>query len=431
MSKKALSLSELLTSVKELIKEGLPDLYWVIAEIAEAKENQKGHLYLTLVQKQGDRLLAQTKANIWAYEYRNILDKFRSATGEGFKVGMKVMVLVSVEFHELYGMSLVIKDIEPSYTIGDMALKKKAIIERLKAEGLIDRNKSLSLPLVPQRIAIISSPQSAGYEDFVVTLTHNQYGYYFEHKLFASMMQGDEVKTNMIECLNKISACKDDFDLVVIIRGGGSSVDLSCFDDYEIANAVAQCPLPVITGIGHEKDDTVLDIVAHTRLKTPTAVAEFIISGMRAFEEQLIGAFKRVRDLTLEALNTHRQRLQSLSNRLTYSAKTNTTTAFNHLKVLDLRLRQSQRHLIELHLTKLTRFKQAVKHLSPENILQRGYSITYLNGKALKDASTAKNGDVIETRLKVGTLKSIIKNKTKGGKRKDAEYQYDLFSGTK
>ncbi|MCX8070420.1 MAG: exodeoxyribonuclease VII large subunit [Thermodesulfovibrionales bacterium] len=428
MNKNPITLSELLSTVKEIIRQNFPHFYWIIAEIAEAKENQKGHFYITLVEKDDDKVLAQIRANIWAYEYRKLINKFKSATGEGFKVGMKVMLLISIEFHEVYGVSLVIKDVEPSYTLGEMALKKKAILDRLKKEGLIDLNKALSLPPVPQRIAIISSPQAAGLEDFIDQIRNNQYGYYFKYELFPSLMQGAEVEATIIEKFDQILARSEDFDLVVIIRGGGSSVDLSCFDNYEIAKKIANFPLPVITGIGHEKDDTVVDIVAHTRLKTPTAVAEFLISGLRAFEEEILDIFQTIRDLTLKYVNDQNNKLKNLCNKLIYSSKNYTTNALNILQLTEMRLSKSWKYLIDTHSTRLERLEQAIRHLSPENILKRGYSITYLNGKALKSTTTIKDGEIIETRLIDGSFKSVVKNKV-GGNKKVATRQDNLFSG--
>jgi len=426
MVNKPIVLSEFLGIVREVIKQNMPNLYWIIAEISEAKENQKGHFYLTLVEKKDDKVLAQIKGNIWSYEYRKLLTKFKKATGEGFKVGMKVLLLVGVDYHEVYGMSLLIKDVDPSYTLGEMALKKMEIIERLRQEGLIDLNKRLDLPIVPQRIAIISSPNAAGYEDFLKQLTQNQQGYFFYIELFPSLMQGDETETTLINRLNEIEGRTEEFDIVVIIRGGGSTVDLSCFDNYNIAKRVAQFPLPVITGIGHEKDETVLDIVAHTSLKTPTAVADFLLSGSRSFEEEIIKLQQRLKTATTNLINQNNQWLQSISAKFIYLSKNYSTNRLNRIYLIQVRLQKSLVHLIHLHQTRLTNLGQAIRLLSPENILQRGYSITYLNGKIIKDISQIKNGSMIETRLKDGSFQSMVKIKKGGGNKKID--QINLFS---
>ncbi|HIJ59978.1 MAG TPA: exodeoxyribonuclease VII large subunit [Nitrospirae bacterium] len=426
MVNKPIVLSEFLGIVREVIKQNMPNLYWIIAEISEAKENQKGHFYLTLVEKKDDKVLAQIKGNIWSYEYRKLLTKFKKATGEGFKVGMKVLLLVGVDYHEVYGMSLLIKDVDPSYTLGEMALKKMEIIERLRQEGLIDLNKRLDLPIVPQRIAIISSPNAAGYEDFLKQLTQNQQGYFFYIELFPSLMQGDETETTLINRLNEIEGRTEEFDIVVIIRGGGSTVDLSCFDNYNIAKRVAQFPLPVITGIGHEKDETVLDIVAHTSLKTPTAVADFLLSGSRSFEEEIIKLQQRLKTATTNLINQNNQWLQSISAKFIYLSKNYSTNRLNRIYLIQVRLQKSLVHLIHLHQTRLTNLGQAIRLLSPENILQRGYSITYLNGKIIKDISQIKNGSMIETRLKDASFQSMVKIKKGGGNKKID--QINLFS---
>src|SRR5208283_1477158 len=288
ISKSTYSLYELNNIIKSVISDAFAGTFWVIAEIAECKCNQRGHCYLELVEKEADKTIAQIRATIWAYDYRKLSHKFQMATSESFKQGMKILLLAGIAFHEVYGLSLNIRDIDPTYTMGEMARRKAEVIERLKQEGLMDLNKGFSLPLVPQRIAVISSPTAAGYGDFFDQLDRNLYGYTFDHVLFPALMQGQEAEESIISALTKIREQKHRFDVVVLVRGGGSAIDLNCFDSYAIAAHIARCPLPVITGIGHEKDASVADMVAHTRMKTPTAVAEFLISGIRSFEERII-----------------------------------------------------------------------------------------------------------------------------------------------
>ena len=284
-----LKLSELNGLVKKAIGEAFSAPVWVIAEISELKINRNGHCYLVLIEKEvnGDAIIAQAKATIWSYTFRMLQPYFESTTGQQLTEGLKVLVSVSVDFHELYGFSLNIRDIDPTYTLGDMARRRREIIARLQSEGVADMNKELTLPLVPQRIAIISSATAAGYQDFVDQLTNNPGKYHFHLKLFPAIMQGNQAESSIIEALEQIYQYESFFDAVVIIRGGGSQVDLSCFDNYNLAYFVTQFPLPVITGIGHEKDDSIVDLVAHTRLKTPTAVAEFLIGGITRFDQQL------------------------------------------------------------------------------------------------------------------------------------------------
>ena len=284
-----LKLSELNGMVKKAIGEAFTSPIWVIAEISELKTNRSGHCYLNLIEKEenGDAIVAQARATIWSYTFRMLQPFFESTTGQQLTEGIKVLVSVSVEFHELYGYSLNIRDIDPTYTLGDLARRRREIINRLHSEGVAEMNKELELPLVPQKIAIISSPTAAGYQDFIDQLTNNPAGYHFDLKLFPAVMQGNQAETSIISALEQIYLYENFFVAVVIIRGGGSQADLSCFDNYNLAYFITQFPLPVITGIGHEKDDSIVDLVAHTRLKTPTAVAEFLISGVAQFDLHL------------------------------------------------------------------------------------------------------------------------------------------------
>ncbi|HEX8947466.1 MAG TPA: exodeoxyribonuclease VII large subunit [Dissulfurispiraceae bacterium] len=409
-TRQAYSLYELNTLIKSALHRAFPEAYWVTAEIAECKCNQRGHCYLELVEKADDKTVAQVKANIWAYEYRKLSQKFQAASGETLNPGMKIMLLVSVTFHEVYGLSLNVKDIDPTYTLGEMARKRKEIIERLRKEGIMDLNKSLSLPLVPQKIAVISSPTAAGYGDFFDQLGGNPYGYAFAHVLFPALMQGQEAEKSILAALERIGRCAHLFDVAVIIRGGGSVVDLSCFDSYALASCIARFPIPVITGIGHEKDDTIADMVAHTRMKTPTAVAEFLISGLMSFEETLMDIRDRVRTRVERALKDEHYRLHAVARRLAFVPA---VVASLHNRLIALRgdLKGHVRQLIQKEDGRLGRMEQAVKLLDPENVLRRGYSITRCNGKVLKDASKVKKGAVLATRLHKGTVTSIAGQK--------------------
>ncbi|HYQ48581.1 MAG TPA: exodeoxyribonuclease VII large subunit, partial [Thermodesulfovibrionales bacterium] len=408
MDKQALSLSQLNGLIKTAITDTLPDMYWVTAEIAEIKLNQRGHCYLELVEKEDQTTIAQIKATIWAYEYRSISSKFQKATNEPLSRGMKILLLAAVTYHEVYGLSLNIRNIDPAYTIGEMARKKKEVIERLRKEGIIDRNKLRELPLVPQRIAVISSPIAAGYGDFSSHLDANCYGYRFVHILFPALMQGNEAEISIIRALDGIRKRRSDFDLAVIIRGGGSSVDLSCFDSYELSSAVAAFPLPVVSGIGHEKDDTVVDIVSHTRMKTPTAVAEFIISGMRAFEEIVLGIETRIVNRAEEMLKDEKHRLSSLAQQLSLVPYRLKSVHLNRLLLLQKDMKGHVRQLFHAQKNRLENMQQAVRHLDPAQVLRRGYSITRHKGKVVKDASTLKSGVMIETTLHKGTVASIV-----------------------
>jgi exodeoxyribonuclease VII large subunit len=407
MNNRVFSLYELSAAVKSVIDDAFSGACWVTAEIAELKCNQRGHCYLELVEKDDDRIIAQIKANIWAYEYRKLSLKFQGATGESVRPGMKILFLAVVNFHEVYGFSLNIKDIDPTYTLGEMARKRKEIIERLRKESLLELNKSLPLPLVPQRIAVISSPTAAGYGDFFNQLDHNQYGYQFMHILFPALVQGADAGESVAAALRKIRRHRHLFDVTVIIRGGGSTVDLSCFDNYELAARIAKFPMPVITGIGHEKDDTVADIVAHTRLKTPTAVAEFLVSGIRGFEENITGRQNRINARASKLLQNMSNVLHSLARHLSYIPGRAVAGRLHKLMLVQSNLRNVATQRIQKEGYALDRMEQASRLLDPVNILKRGYSITRHAGKVLKDSSEVGKGAIIDTTLYKGSIVSV------------------------
>ena len=311
-----LTLFELNERIKNALTDAFPSQVWVVAEISELKENSAGHCYLELIEKKGDEIIARARATIWSYTFRMIKPYFETTTGRSFSHGIKILVRVSVEYHPSFGLSLNIKDIDPVYTVGDMALQRKEIVNRLQNEGVFDMNRELQLPLVPQKIAVISSATAAGYQDFMNQLETNEFGFRFYTKLFQAVMQGAEAVPSIIRALEKIYRYEDFFDAVVIIRGGGATADLSSFDSYDLAFHITQFPLPVITGIGHEKDDTIVDLVAHTRLKTPTAVAEFFINGMERFYEKLLQLESDVVRTVREQIENQLDELEQLATGL-------------------------------------------------------------------------------------------------------------------
>ena len=271
----AISLLELNSRVKQVLKQQFSETVWVTAEITELQLNRSGHCYLQLVDKReaDDSVLATARATIWAFTFRTLQPYFETTTGRQLGKGMKVMLLVEVVFHELYGYSLNVKDIDPTYTVGDLERKRKEILKQLEQEGIIDMNRELEFPQLPKTIAVISSPTAAGYGDFMNQLEQNAYGFQFQVKLFPAVMQGEQTTASVIAALERIYEYEELFDLVVLIRGGGSQTDLGSFDSYDLAAHVAQFPLPVLSGIGHERDETIVDRVAHLRVKTPTAAA--------------------------------------------------------------------------------------------------------------------------------------------------------------
>jgi exodeoxyribonuclease VII large subunit len=319
--KERLTLYELNTGIRDALQDAFPDTCWVMAEISELKENRSGHCYLELIEKDefSDEIKARARATIWSYTWRLLRSYFETTTGQAFRHGLKVLVQASVEFHPAYGLSLNIKDLDPTYTLGDLAMRRREIIRKLEEAGVLHMNKELSLPLVPQRIAVISSATAAGYQDFVKHLEENPYGFRFFHELFEAYMQGSETVPSVLEALDRVFGRAEEFDAVVIIRGGGATVDLSSFDHFDLAYVVAQFPLPVITGIGHEKDDTIIDLLAHTRLKTPTAVAGFFISGAQRFYEILKEKRMHLEELVRERLDAEQERLGDIASGLSNS----------------------------------------------------------------------------------------------------------------
>lgn len=449
-----MSLSALQKLIRDSLITAMPGSYWVTAEIAELKENYSGHCYLELVEKAPDSnaLKARARATIWAARYHILKSIFENATGNPLAAGMNVLLKVSVEYHEIYGLSLNVSDIDPAYTIGEMALRRNEIIKRLRQEGVWDMNTLLPFPPLPQRIAVISSESAAGYTDFIRHLTDNEFGYQFVTELFPSPMQGGETEKGVIAALDRIVLRSDDFDLAVILRGGGSIADLQWFDNYLIAFHVAQFPLPVLTGIGHEKDISVTDMVAWRSFKTPTAVAAFITDRMRETEEVISDSMEHLRDLstnlllknqslTLEnarrilpassglikdtgkKINAAGMALSGLASVHIRNAVISSAIIMTSLKTMlkqiirengaaisagRERLRtESSDMLIRKH-EEISIFNEMIKISDPENILKKGFTITRFNGQAVRTSSDLKTGDIITTHFHDGSTDSII-----------------------
>jgi exodeoxyribonuclease VII large subunit len=409
MSEK-ISLAELQAIIKDSLYLAHPGLYWVAAEISEIKENFAGHCYLELIEKHPDdkNVRARVKAIIWNNRYRFLKSLFENITGESLKEGLKVLVKAKVEYHELYGLSLIISDIDPAFTIGEMAMKKQMVIIRLEQEGVFSMNKELDLPCLPHRIAVISSKNAAGYTDFINHLKNNSYGYVFYTVLFETVMQGNETEQSVISALNKISEYPGLFDLAVIIRGGGSVSDLSWFDSYNIAYHVTQFPIPVLTGIGHEKDLSVTDMVAFQSLKTPTAVAGYLIDSLADAESRLNELNSEISRKSLLIIEENRKILDSFRMSLVPIAR---LMISDHKAEIERKLL----YLMNYTLTILGKLKvrndgfaNTLSMLDPEKVLKRGYTITSLNGIILKRVLEVSIDDTIETRFCDGRIKSKV-----------------------
>ena len=343
------SLFELNKLINEVLVKNLEPSYWIVAEIGEMRHNRNGHCYLELVEKEDDKIKAKSRATIWSYTYRNLSGWFEAITGESLKPGMKILCNATIQFHEVYGFSLNIKDIDAQYTLGERAKRKQDIIAKLQDDGIFDMNKELELPTVPQKIAVISSETAAGYGDFMDHLVNNEYAYSFDIQLFNSTMQGDQAEASIVDSMHQVFGRIDDFDLLVIIRGGGASLDLDCFDSYDIGSHIAQFPIPVITGIGHERDETIADLVAHTKIKTPTAVAEFIISGTRNFELQLDEHFSILANKLNHSIEEELVILDQLTNRFQRNAQELLIDQHMKLNGLKQHLKFSQQNMLKAH----------------------------------------------------------------------------------
>ena len=432
--KQALSLVELNQRIRMTLEQAFPDTYWVRAEMSDVRENgASGHCYLEFIEKdpRSGQLLAKVRGAIWAKTFRLLKPYFEMETGQRFVSGLKVLVRVTVDFHELYGLSLTVVDIDPAYTLGDMARKRLEIIRQLQEEGVFELNKELPLPLLPRRIALISSPTAAGYEDFVNQLTHNRAGYPFYVKLFPALMQGERTEESVIAALDRIYAHQELFDVVALLRGGGATSDLNSFDSYLLAANCAQFPLPILTGIGHERDDTVVDLVAHTRLKTPTAVAEFLIARMDQAAQTVEELQQTMTQSASVRLLQEKQRLQSYTTRfpaLVGQRMERNRTLLHQLgaklptmaqgfverkRAMVDRLAMQLRNATTTHLAEKQRFlqlqEQFVRMASPDYILRRGYSLTLREGKIIKRAEELQAGEELTTRFMDGEVKSIIK----------------------
>jgi len=407
---KAMTLLELNGMVRTTLERGMRDEYWVEAELAEARET-RGHCYMELVQKDplSNTPVAKASAKCWKQTWMLIQPYFERTTGQPLRAGMKVLLRVYPNFHEAYGFSWIVTDIDPTFTVGDLARRRQEIIAALKAQGIFDMNRQLELPIFAQRIAVISSQTAAGYGDFCNQLNDNPYGFRFQTTLFPAVMQGEGVEQSVIAALERIYEEVDNYDCVVIIRGGGATSDMSGFDTLALAENVAQFPLPVITGIGHDRDESVLDMVACIRVKTPTAAAAYLVSHLLKVSDLIDNMKERMVRCATMRIEMQKMRLARLSERLPAVFSLVKIKREAHLDALNSRLITSVRQFFDRQAHRLDMLGQRAAALDPKLLLSRGYSITIHNGKAVRDKDTLKPGDEIETIFEKGTVKSIVK----------------------
>ena len=407
------SLLELNRLVRATIEDTLYEQYWLEAEIGQIGENN-GHCYLEFIQKvEGHNTpVARAKAKCWRNVWGSVRPYFEHTTGQTLTLGMKVLVLVHPDFHEAFGFSWIVDDIDPRFTLGDMARRRQEIIRQLKAEGVFDLNRELPLPLFTQHIAVISSSTAAGYGDFCRQLEENKRGFRFSVTLYESLMQGEGVERGIISALDKINAHIDDYDCVVIIRGGGATSDMSGFDSLLLAENVANFPLPVISGIGHDRDECILDMVSHTRVKTPTAAAAFLIDRLEQVARRIDDAADRITSYVQHRMEIEKMRLSRAAERIPILFSLVKSKQENKLETLNQRITSAVQRLIDRRRHTLDILEQRTKSLDPTLLLQRGYTITLVNGHALRSPSAVKPGDIIVTRLADGMVKSTV-NETK------------------
>ena len=415
MTENKISLVELNSLVRRSLESCLPDTYWVQAELSDVRSNVSGHCYLEFVQKdeRSSSMLAKARGIIWANVFGLIKPYFEETTGQVFRSGLKVLVEVSVNFHELYGYSLTVHNIDPTYTLGDMIQQRQKIIKQLEEEGVLTLNKELEMPILAQRIAVISSATAAGYDDFCNQLKNNEWEIPFYAELFPAIMQGDQVEKTILNALDLILERQDEFDVVVIIRGGGASSDLSGFDTYFLAAACAQYPLPIITGIGHERDDTVLDAVANVRVKTPTAAAEFLIGRMIAVYSQLRELKLRLNRASIRVIRAEHQRFHSLCSKIPALTRSAFLDERHRLDNLSRRMKFGTNAFLTQHKYRLDKLSLQVKSASPFEILKKGYALVISEGKIVSSVENVSLNHDLVLRLSDGELITTVKQKNK------------------
>lgn len=431
MRKATLTLFELNALVRSVLETTMDAAYWVEAELSEARE-VRGHCYMELIQKDlfSPTPIARASAKCWKSTWQGLKPTFEHTTGQPLHAGLKVRLLVTANFHEAYGFSWIVQDIDPTYTMGDMARKRLEIIRQLRQQAIFEMQKELSIPMFAQRIAVISSEHAAGYGDFCNQLEHNDHGFVFYPRLFPAVMQGQQVEQSIIAALDSINRQIDSFDVVVIIRGGGATADMSGFDTLALAENVANFPLPVITGIGHERDESILDMVSNTRVKTPTAAAALLIDNLSVVWNHIESCRTRATNSVQHAMEREQNRLSLCAERIPILFSLVKTRQEAHLdrlasqviSLINNRLTRCRHHLqllstgiepkasrrILRESNRISQLDIRLKALDPQLLLKRGYSITLHNGKAVRDASTLQKGDRIETQVEHGKIYSVV-----------------------
>lgn len=429
---RAVTLLELNSMVAGLIDTCMPDAYWVEAELSEMRE-VRGHCYMELVQKDAasNTPVAKAQARCWATQWRVLRPRFERVTGQCLRAGMKVMLLVHAQFHAAYGFSWIVDDINPEFTMGDLARRRREIVERLRAEGVLELQSQLVMSPFAQRVAVVSSAGAAGYGDFCSSLRHNACGYAFSIELFPAVMQGEEVESSVIAALELVYERQEDFDVVVIIRGGGATSDLSGFDTLLLAEHVANFPLPIVTGIGHDRDESVLDIVAHRKVKTPTAAAQLLVDNLAATDAVVESCRRDIYAATASRMEREQLRLKALSKslptlfslvrarqtsaveglaaRIHAAVRHHTHASRSRIDLLAVQISGGVAQTVTAQRHRLQMLERSVDADNPVRLLRRGYSITTYKGKAVRDPHELPEGAEVVTRVEKGEFKSTVK----------------------
>lgn len=407
-----ITLKQLQQQIKTSVEEAMPLPVWVVAEVAELKVNYSGHCYLELVEKSESKRgasavpTAQARAVIWRSQWAMLAPYFKAQTGSELEAGMKILAKVLVSYHELYGLSLQISDIDPSYTLGEVERQKQLTIAQLKADGVWDMNRELQLPYLVQRIAVVSSAAAAGYRDFMNELREG--GYAFRCDLYDVVVQGAAAEESICAALEEVALKQELYDAVVLIRGGGSASDLSCFNSYRLCSYVAQFPLPILTGIGHDKDTSVADMVAHTPLKTPTAVAAWLVDRMARIEAWLEEMAVQLSSLATAATKAQELKLERLKSELKIHAATYCQRADTQLRLMREQLLSLVSRQLEREKGRLEVAQRSVEALSPKRIMELGFAVARARGRALKSIDDVQSGETIEIELKDGVIKARV-----------------------
>ena len=424
-----LELSELLARVRESVADAFPDRYWVKGEISSWSPRANGHCYLNLSESVKGKQVADVRAMIWKWHYPQLKAFFESETGQALQAGITVLVRVQVNFDPVYGLSLFVDDIDPAFTVGEQALAKKKAIEKLTAGGYLEMQQELALPALPYRLAVITSKTAAGYGDFRRHLLENEAGYAFHLDLYEALMQGEQAPASIIAAL--ADAQEGGYDALLILRGGGSEMDLSCFDDFDLAVAIATCPVPVITAIGHDRDFHIADLVANRYVKTPTALADLFLDMYAAEDEVLDELEVRIRRAVADRLGGMSQRVDSLVTRirLGLQARVHAHERIVQEQAAGIRLGLSRKYAdlgrqadaaahrlrfaagarIGTEISNLALKEALIKASDPRNVLKLGYVlVTGRDNKVLKSVDRVNVGDRIGVRFSDGSLTAKV-----------------------